>query len=58
LIASGHGSVARLDIKNSSAYDAPIRKKFKEGNSGEQLFFELALEVPWRCPTAEGNAHE
>jgi transaldolase len=31
-------------IKNSSAYDAAIRKKVKEGKSGEELFFELALE--------------
>ena len=31
-------------IKNSTAYDATIRKKLKEGKSGEQLFFELALE--------------
>jgi transaldolase len=31
-------------IKNSSAYDAGIRKKIKEGKSGEELFFELALE--------------
>jgi transaldolase len=31
-------------IKNSSAYDAAIRKKVKEGKSGEVLFFELALE--------------
>jgi transaldolase len=31
-------------IKNSSAYDVAIRKKLKEGKSGEQLFFELALE--------------
>jgi transaldolase len=31
-------------IKNSSAYDAAIRKKGKEGKSGEDLFFELALE--------------
>jgi len=31
-------------IKNSAAYDAAIRKKLKEGKSGEQLFFELALE--------------
>jgi transaldolase len=31
-------------IKNSTAYDAAIRKKIKEGKSGEQLFFELALE--------------
>ncbi|HEX7286090.1 MAG TPA: transaldolase [Candidatus Angelobacter sp.] len=31
-------------VKNSSAYDAAIRKKFAEGKSGEELFFELALE--------------
>jgi transaldolase len=31
-------------IKNSSAYDEAIRKKLKEGKSGEKLFFELALE--------------
>ena len=31
-------------IKNSTAYDAAIRKKLKEGKSGEQLFFELAQE--------------
>jgi len=31
-------------IKNSSAYDAAIRKKVQEGKSGEGLFFELALE--------------
>jgi transaldolase len=31
-------------IKNSTAYDEAIRKKLKEGKSGEKLFFELALE--------------
>src|SRR5260370_3778397 len=31
-------------IKNSSAYDAPIRQKLLNGKSGENLFFELALE--------------
>ena len=31
-------------IKNSTAYDAAIRQKLKEGKSGEELFFELALE--------------
>jgi transaldolase len=31
-------------IKNSKAYDASIRKKLDEGKSGEELFFELALE--------------
>jgi len=31
-------------IKNSAAYDAAIRTKVKQGKSGEDLFFELALE--------------
>jgi transaldolase len=31
-------------IKNSNDYDAAIRKKLKESKSGEELFFQLALE--------------
>jgi transaldolase len=31
-------------IKNSTDYDAAIRQKLKEGKSGEELFFELALD--------------
>ncbi|MBV8431807.1 MAG: transaldolase [Solirubrobacterales bacterium] len=31
-------------IKNSTAYDEEIRRKLKADKSGEQLFFELALE--------------
>ena len=31
-------------IKNSSAYDAPIREKLRKDQSGEALFFDLALE--------------
>jgi transaldolase len=31
-------------IKNSTAYDDAIRRKLKEGKSGEPLFFELALD--------------
>src|ERR1700737_616351 len=31
-------------IKNSTAYDAPIREKLLKGRSGEALFFDLALE--------------
>jgi transaldolase len=31
-------------IKNSSSYDVAIREKLDHGESGEQLFFELALE--------------
>src|ERR1044072_2903214 len=32
-------------IKNSSAYDAAIRAKVKQGKSAEDLFFELAPEA-------------
>src|SRR5438876_11793826 len=31
-------------IKNSTAYDAAIREKLEKCNSGEALFFELALQ--------------
>jgi transaldolase len=31
-------------IRKSTAYDAAIRKKLMDGKSGEELFFELALE--------------
>src|SRR5918996_1389935 len=31
-------------IKNTTAYDAAIRKKLGEGKTGQELFFELALE--------------
>jgi len=31
-------------IKSSVAYDVAIRRKFQDGKSGEQLFFELGLE--------------
>jgi transaldolase len=31
-------------IKNSSAYDSAIREKLGQGKSGEDLFFELAIE--------------
>lgn len=31
-------------IKNSSGYDVAIRRKISEGKSGEELFFELAIE--------------
>src|SRR4051812_13771856 len=31
-------------LKNSRSYDAAIRRKVEEGKSGEDLFFELALE--------------
>ena len=31
-------------IKNSSTYDEAIRRKSAAGKTGEELFFELALE--------------
>src|SRR6266496_3734467 len=31
-------------IKNSTAYDSPIREKLLNGKSGEALFFDIALE--------------
>jgi transaldolase len=31
-------------VKNSAAYDAAIRRKLKEGKSGEELFLDMALE--------------
>jgi len=47
-------------IKKSSAYDAAIREKVAEGKSGEDLFFELALEDLTRAadvfrPTWDGT---
>ena len=37
-------SIFDLAIKNSNFYDDAIRQKKKEGKSGEDLFFELAVE--------------
>src|SRR5213594_2643379 len=33
-----------LAIRNGNSYDESIRKKTAQGKSGEELFFELALE--------------
>jgi hypothetical protein len=41
---TSHPTIFDHAIKNSSASDAAIRTKVKEGKSGEALFFELALE--------------
>ncbi len=38
-------------IENSSSYDAGIREKLNKGESGEGLFFELALEDISRAAT-------
>jgi transaldolase len=45
-------------ITNSGAYDASIRKKLKEGKSGEDLFFELALEDLTRAADLFQPIHE
>jgi transaldolase len=37
-------TIFHLAFKNSSAYDAAIRRKLEKGRSDEKLFFELALE--------------
>ena len=45
-------------IKNSKAYDAAIRNKLDEGKSGEELFFELALEDLTRAADLFRPIHE
>ena len=37
-------TIFNLAFKNSTTYDAPIAEKVKAGMSGEDLFFDLALE--------------
>ena len=45
-------------FKQSSAYDAAIREKLREGKSGEALFFELALEDLTRAADLLRPIHE
>jgi transaldolase len=45
-------------IKNSAAYDAPIREKLRKGLSGEPLFFDLALEDVTRAADMFRPIHE
>ncbi|MEP6574411.1 MAG: transaldolase [Gemmatimonadota bacterium] len=45
-------------IRNSSDYDAAIREKSETGLSGEQLFFELALEDLTRAADLFRPAHD
>src|ERR1700722_5922783 len=45
-------------IKNSGAYDASIAEKVKKGKSGEDLFFELALEDLTRAADLFRPVHE
>src|SRR5512136_3120612 len=45
-------------IRNSTAYDAAIRKKLLENISGEQLFFDLAVEDLVRAADLFRPLHE
>src|ERR1700692_3178683 len=45
-------------IKNSSAYDAAIREELSHGKSGENLFFDLALEDVTRAAALFRPIHE
>jgi transaldolase len=45
-------------IKNSTAYDAPIREKLRKGRSGEALFFDLALEDVTRAADLFRPTHD
>jgi transaldolase len=45
-------------IKNSHDYDDAIRRKLKEGKSGEALFFELAIEDLTRAADLFRPIHE
>ncbi len=45
-------------IKNSAAYDAAIRQKVSRGQSGETLFFELALEDLTRAAALFRPVHD
>ena len=45
-------------IKNSSAYDGVIRENLSKGNSGEALFFDLALEDIVRAAMLFRTVHE
>lgn len=45
-------------IKNSGAYDSAIRQKTAEGKSGEELFFDLALEDLTRAADLFRPAHD
>jgi transaldolase len=45
-------------IKTSSLYDVPIRERLARGKSGENLFFELALEDITRAADLFGPVHD
>jgi transaldolase len=45
-------------IKNSTAYDSAIRELLSQGESGENLFFKLALEDITRAATLFQPTHD
>ena len=45
-------------IKNGTAYDAGIRERMRAGNSGQDLFFEIALEDITRAADLFRPIHE
>ena len=45
-------------IKNSRSYDEPIRRRMEDGRSGEDLFFDLALEDIIRAADLFRPVHE
>jgi transaldolase len=45
-------------IKNSSSYDPAIREKLSKGKSGEDLFFDLALEDITRAAAEFRSVHD
>src|SRR5215475_4521927 len=45
-------------IKNGTAYDAAIRERLRAGKSGEELFFEIALEDITRAADLFRPVHE
>ena len=45
-------------IKNGTAYDAAIRERLRAGQSGEKLFFEIALEDITRAADLFRPVHE
>jgi transaldolase len=51
-------TIFELAIRTSGSYDAPIREKLANGKSGEELFFELALEDLTRAADLFRPIHE
>jgi len=51
-------TIFNLAIKNSAAYDPAILEKVEKGRSGEELFFELALEDLTRAADLFRSVHD